>query len=593
MSENLAIVNPKGEAYHPCGCGCPKSGHHKGCEHYLRRVDKVAHEASNPVSDLFANWAERLQGENEALYCDRWDLVAKSRAMARNNPNLQGAINYKADAIVGPHFRCKPTINYRALGWSRDEAFEVEQQIRHTLRDHYYGKEKLGDARRTRTLTQAAASQLCTEMVSGDWMVEFGESDMPDQQLRTVFQLVDPMRVFTPTGRKFEQNKNIYHGILRNRQGMPVAYYVHNVLHGRRGNDRDGGRVHRHTGFDRTTQDYRRVPRYSDNGRVVFGHGFDTRIDAEAIRGRPMATASLVALKGSDKLQQSTLQASIVQSLMVAVITSSMPDFKDMLGGMPNDQDPHPASKYMNEAKEWLGETGITMDGMHVPRLFPHEKLDLTAPHQPFSDFDTFQQTFHAMQARGLGMGFSQYTGMFNRMSYSAARAEMLIAWRDLNSRREHCCADFASLVHCNTLQEAFEEGLILYPPRLRAQLFNRRARQQYWMENRSALSGCRWYGPAREEVDPVKGAMTAEINARNGWLTDSDKLIQDGKDFVEQCEELEWELRQKLRLAQLREEIAGIENRLGDQTGASSSAVRQTMDKLITHALTSAPDDE
>ena len=194
----LAIETPSGEKFHALGCGCPSTGHRRACAHYKTTPPRAAHAAADPLNEVVTNWKEVLLNENEALYNDRWELVAKSRHMARNNSLLVGALNHKADAIVGTHFRVKPRINYKALGWNREEARDMEDQIKPLLKDLFYGRDKFIDARRCRTFTQGAAAALVSEMVNGDWMTKMEWiTDEPERSLRTAFNLVDPCLLYT------------------------------------------------------------------------------------------------------------------------------------------------------------------------------------------------------------------------------------------------------------------------------------------------------------------------------------------------------------------------------------------------------------
>lgn len=585
-----APVAPNGQPFHPCGCGVPnnahKSRHRPGCGWGLTpKQNTPVYEGADPMNSLLRNWEEPLVTEDEALEHDAADLTAKSRALFRNTGNLAGAMKTMTDTTVGTHFKGRPRVNWKRIpGMSEADARELNYNIRCALEADAEDEACFVDARETRTVRQGAALAFVSFAGSGDAtckMEYLTGQDAKHRPFSTAFRFFDPLRIFTPQTRKHEDNPRIYRGMLKNKLGRNVAAYVHPYLEGcaprynynRR--SRNGGDY---------KLDFERVAFHTPSGRSKLIHVYDSELDTESTRGRPMIAPVLPSVKGQKNLRKSMLKSANVQSNVIATITSMTPVGADGLFG--------PSEEVLREREDWAAKTNLVIDGNKVVMLADHQKLDYKAPHNQFSNFDSFDAAYHAEQARCLGMGWSQYTGRFDKVNMSAARVENLSNWRTVQVRRKTICGRWAALWYMCWLEEQLEKGLIPYPKSMLASLNTLEKRRTFWKRNRCDLARISWYGSGRDDVDQVKTAAAAKLWKEMGLISDTEILHDRGVDFDDLMETLLYEGERRLEYYDKLAEINEAQKRAGltssDDTRYSTTDI---MNATIVDALKDEPE--
>jgi len=111
----------------------------------------------------------------------------------------------------------------------------------------------------------------------------------------------------------------------------------------------------------------------------------------------------------------------------------------------------------------------------------------------------------------------------FSKTNYSSARAALLEAWRFFNGRRAWLSTYWTKPVYELWLEEAVNAGKI--------------EAESFYL-NKSAWTRCKWIGPGRGWVDPVKEAQASQIRMDAGLSTLEDECAMQGLDWEEVLEQ-------------------------------------------------------
>jgi capsid protein len=110
----------------------------------------------------------------------------------------------------------------------------------------------------------------------------------------------------------------------------------------------------------------------------------------------------------------------------------------------------------------------------------------------------------------------------FSRTNYSSARAALIEAWRFFRGRRAWISTYWARPVFELWLEEAVNLGMVDAPD---------------FYQNKAAYCRCRWIGPGRGWIDPVKEATAAQIRMDNNLSTLEAECAEQGLDWEESLE--------------------------------------------------------
>ncbi|HLA41384.1 MAG TPA: phage portal protein, partial [Candidatus Glassbacteria bacterium] len=160
--------------------------------------------------------------------------------------------------------------------------------------------------------------------------------------------------------------------------------------------------------------------------------------------------------------------------------------------------------------------------GAIIP-IYPGDKLQPFTPGRPANAFYSFVTGIFRHIAVGLNLPYELLLKDFSKTNYSSARAALLEAWRFFNSSRQWLSSLWATPVYELWLEESINAGLIDAPG---------------FFENREFYMRCKWIGPGRGWIDPVKEAQAAEIRMDSGLSTLEDECADQGRDWVEVLEQ-------------------------------------------------------
>jgi lambda family phage portal protein len=466
--------------------------------------------ASMTARDLMTWRPPRRSADGDLLY-DQGTLISRSRDIERNSGIAKGGAQTLIDNVVGTGLRLNPQPNYTALGKSKEWADEVSRIIR--ARWIGYADTTACDAADTLIFDQMTA-QVFRAQLHGDatalplWLPDRGDG------WATKIQVFDSDRLSTPSTKT--ESTRLRAGVQKDEYGAPVGYWVRNTHPGDYMLASDDG-----------VYSWSFVPKYTPFGRRRFIHCFDQERPGQT-RGRPVVSSILSNFKGLDRYTAAEIKAAVHQAMIAFTIET------------PMDQESIEAL-FRDNPQAYLGERqkhAVTVGDAQMLPLFPGDKLNSFAPTRPASGFAAFQENVGRIIALAYDMPYELLFKDFTKANYSSMRAAMLEAWRAFNRRRDDLGTQWADPVYTLWLEEDINKGSYagLIEPR-------------EFYANVPAFTRCKWIGPGRGWVDPVKEAVAVETRLLTRVSTLEKECAEQGEDWRDVLEQIAVETAYKQKL--------------------------------------------
>lgn len=458
-------------------------------------MQDTAHFAASRSAREFRSWTPPLESADTELEGERSTIAARAYDLERNNGVASGAIRTQVDNIIGTGLRLSARPDYRALGrdkaWADAWAREVEPKWRTFANTLEF------DAARRLTFGGASVIMLRSALLDGDglaiaqWM-----PSRPGAKWGTCLQLIDPARLCTPPGRA--SGIDMRDGVELNTVGEAIAYHIRKTHPG------DSFQI----GYDGT---YERVPARTSFGRRRVIHLYDQQ-RAGQTRGKSVLTAVMAAFKMLDHYQRIELQTVVVNSMIAAFIETPLngDQIAEMFGT---------PEKLQESRAAW----DVKLEGASVIPLHPGDKLNAFMPSRPNGAYEKFVEAVLRYISAGMNMPYELLMRDFSKTNYSSARAALLEAWRFFMAKREWLATYWASPVYELWLEEAIQRGEVDAPG---------------FYENRAAYTACKWIGPGRGWIDPVKEVQASALRIEKGISTLERECAEQGDDWEEVLEQ-------------------------------------------------------
>lgn len=455
------------------------------------------------------NWQPARAPADADLLPDLGMLVARSRDLSRNNGIAAGSIQTLQDNIPGSGLRLSSMPDWRALGkdikWAEEWTRNVEA-LWATYSESCY----LDVADRMNFASM-------TQLVFRNWL-ENGEAVvlalwMPRDTTpyKTCFQLIEADRLTNP---QFSMpTLHMRGGIELDDYGKPVAYWIQKASEW----------LGWYMPFWESALAWERIPAKTDWGRPRILHIYQKdRVDQT--RGIPILAPVIEQFRMLDSYQRTELQSAIVNSLVAGVIETPMDaqGIADMMGGEPG--------QYLDKKNEYR----VNLEGGTLIPLWPGDKLTPYTPNRPPGTFPSFVETVIRQIGDALGLPYELIAKDFSKVTFASARASLAEAWRFFENRRRWLAEYWATPVYSMWLEEAINQGDVEAPD---------------FYENRAYYTRCKWIGPGRSEIDPLKEAQASAERLANKTTTLEIECAEAGLDWNEVLEQLALE---KERLDQL-----------------------------------------
>ena len=473
----------------------------------------TSHKAASQNLRELASWQPGKGSADSDLLPELSTMVARSRDLFRNHGIAAGALQTLSDNIVGTGFRLSAKPDYKLLGKTKEWEDEWQAKVEGLWRA--WADSFACDAAQKLNFHGLTTQVFKSCLINGEALA------LPlwikGRQFSTTIQLVEPDRLSNP--HYACDTKTMRSGIEIDKYGSAVAYYFQKE----------------HPGdYWSAEQKWERIPAFTDFGRRRVIHIHDINRIGQS-RGKPILSSIMPMFKMLDHYERSELQAAIVNAMIAAFIETPMDNegLNELFGGSSDD--------YLNAKKDWQ----VKLEGGSIIPIFPGDKVAPFTPSRPNSAYGAFVENLLRHIGTGLNIPYELLLKDFSKTNYSSARSALLEAWRYFNGRRQWLSDYWATPVYELWLEEAVNKGLVDAPD---------------FYENKYAYTRCKWIGPGRGWVDPVKEAQACQIRMDIGLSTLETECASQGLDWEEV---LEQRAREKAKLQELGLDIGEKQNEM------------------------------
>lgn len=457
---------------------------------------ETAHRAASRSVRELSSWNPSLGSPDGDLIDELPALVSRSRDLVRNHGIASGAVQTLVDNVVGTGLRLSALPDYKALGRNKDWADTWSRQTEALWRS--WAESTDCDAARSLTFAGMTAQVFRSGVVNGEALAL--PLWLPERRLpfATVLQLVESDRLGTPEHRVNE--RSLRGGIEIDDYGAPLAYWLSKFHPG----DAQFGAAN--------DEQWQRIPVRTEFGRLRVIHVHDKERTGQN-RGKPLLTSVMPLFKMLDHYERSELQAAVVNAMIAAFIETPLDGeaISEMFGGSADD--------YLAARNEWQ----VKLQGGAVIPVFPGDKVAPFTPSRPNAAYGSFVENVLRHIGTGLNLPFELLMKDFSKTNYSSARAALMEAWRFFLGRRQWLSTYWAKPVYELWLEEAINKRLIDAPG---------------FYQNKALWTRCKWIGPGRGWIDPVKEAEASKIRMEIGLSTLEDECATQGLDWEEVLEQ-------------------------------------------------------
>lgn len=491
-----------------------------------------AYDAGRWSSREMASWHPPHSWVNTDVLGNRDKVQDRARDMARNHPIIAGAMDRRAEAVVGPEIRLEAMPAYEAMGRTQDWADAwstgVEEQFRVWAQNYRF----MCDVEMQSTFGGIIEAGYRHWWTDGDAL---GVVKMLPRggSYETCVELIDPDRLSNPNGLAdnavLENGNRILGGVEIHPDGYPVAYHI------QVGHPSEFGR----TDVDQLT--WTRVPRFGPTGRPVCVHAFKRGIAGQR-RGISRFVAAIKRMKMFDRYDDAEIEAALLNSVMAAWVESPFPT-SDVQGAMSAPTGSSDGSGWsLDQQLAYRFDNAVKIDGVRTIHGLPGEKLTLNRAEHPSQNYPEFQATGLRSLAANFGLSYAQVAQNWADINYSSARAMLNEIWRGLLHDRHEFVTKFCTPFYAAWLEEAVLIGKVKIP-----------GGWPTFYRWRDELTMCKWKAPGRGSIDPLKEAQANEFELNAGTSNLSMIADDNGTDprevLIGQARDIK--LRQKLGLAE------------------------------------------
>jgi len=478
---------------------------------------QTAYQAADPISQDLGGWHPRLASADADLLYERDQITARIRDLVKNDGWAAGIVSREIDNVIGSGLRLSSKPDWRRLGQKPEWAHEWGTLAEALWREFANDPGKYSDATRNSTMGGVFGLAYRHYIIDGDalgavmWLPNRGS------RWATAVRVIDPDRMSNPDN--MMDTDRLRGGVELDENTAATAYHI------RKRHPADVGAVI----TDAFT--WERIPRETPWGRPVLIHHYDKDRDGLS-RGVGRLTPVLEKLKMLSKYDKVELQAAVLNAILAAFIESPFDHnlLQEIIEGGNGDK----LGGYQDARAEFHERRDVRLGGVRIPSLFPGEKIGFQTAARPNTAFADFERATLRNIAAGTGMSYEQLSKDWSQSNYSSARASLLETWKTLLTRRDSFARNFCTPIYMAFLEEAIDAGALTIPDGAPS-----------FLDARPAYTQCRWIGPGRGWVDPVKEKQGALIGI-NGAMSDLEsECAEQGKDYQEVLAQLRREIQE------------------------------------------------
>ena len=454
-------------------------------------MDDTSYKGASLSAKELLSWRPLRHSADMELDGELSTLVARSRDLIRNNGIASGAIQTLVDNVVGNGLKLVSIPDHRILGLDIDYLEEWARKVESLWR--IWAESRFCDAARKLNFNSQTALIFRSVIEHRDAHGRVLWRETKECPFATCLKLVEPDRLSNPD---YMQNSEFLRdGIEINQYGEAENYWISKYYP----NDYYYGQG---------ANTWQKIAAQTPFGRKLILHvHHPERIGQN--RGKPLFTSIMPLFKMLDHYERSELKASVVNAMIAAFIETPMDSesIAEMFGESVDD--------YLEKRKDW----SVKLEGGSIIPVFPGDKVSAFTPSRPNSSYAAFVENVLRHIGTGLNIPLELLMKDFSKTNYSSARAALIEAWRFFNGRRSWIINYWAKPVFELWLEESVNRGLIEAPN---------------FYEKKAAWCRCKWIGPGRGWVDPVKEAQASQIRMESGLSTLEDECASQGLDWEE-----------------------------------------------------------
>lgn len=456
------------------------------------------------VSPVFAGWNPILRDSREDVRAAYWRAAARAVDLVQNSGWIAGVVRRARAQIMGDGLRLASKPDAEALGWTQDHANQWARRVER--RFEAWACDALEcDAAGKFTLDQQAAQALGSFFAYGEWIALVPWLRRQESITRTKIQLV-PAHRLTQDG----NGVNLFQGVRVNKTGLPISYRLRLTTP-----IADVGEVVELRARDGAN-------------RPIVRHCYEGEVGN--MRGISPFAPVLKVVRQFNQLQDATLVAAMIQTILAATITSVEPTQEVMAAfqslseqGVGGEFD-----SYMEAKGAWYDNTNIDLGGYgRIAHLFPGEKLDFKRSEHPNLSYEPFARFLLRETAIAGGFTVEDLTGDYTGATYSSVRMATTTNWPVQLWRRKHIVAPLYQTAFECWLEEDIDAGSTPFPGGLDG-----------FVAHRAAACRADWRGPAKPQADDAKWAKAAEMMKNMGVVSDEMICAELGMDWEDVYEQ-------------------------------------------------------
>lgn len=467
-----------------------------------------AYDGASHDSQELAGWNPSLSEANDELG-GRDRVVARVRDLVRNDPQAQGGIDRKVGATVGADLWCRSKPNFRALGLTPEQGFELARQMDDVFdewaNDIFFFNDVEGE------LTFSQQVELAYTHVARESeavAVIYGYEPGGLRKYATQVLIKDPDLLSNPYN--VTDTPYLRNGVETTINGRPVAYHFQMQHPNASVIDID------------KAQKWVRVPRYTRSGRPQVVHYFDKN-RAGLKRGMSKLAAALKPFKQVSRYTDAEINAQLLSALLPLFLKSKTPQNAAEALAPADDGS---TTSYADARADYHETSKLTFNGVRIPALFQDEELDSVDTRRTGGDMERFVTVALRRIAPAFGLTHEQFSGNWSEVNYSSARAALIEIWRGIDADRSRFTTRFCTPIRAAVIWEAVLRGFITLPPGA-----------PDFLTHMTHYLRCRWIGPARGWVDPVKEATGASMRIEQLLSDREQEAAEQGQDLLDNME--------------------------------------------------------
>lgn len=438
------------------------------------------------------NWFPRRQ-TTIAEARDREQTVLRAMDLDANDPHVAGLIETMNINTVGIGYTPQAQLRADQLPGNLSDEQISSLQRRQEWEFGLWSRE--ADITGMRHLQDIFALADRTMLVRGEYLILVRMLDSPQRRYSTCLQVLDPLRLRTPTD--LMGRADIIDGVQVDENGRPILYWIQKA-----GAPALAGSEH-----------FAAIPVWHGHRRQIL-HGYVHK-DPDQYRGYTFFAPAMKFFRDLSDHLDAELVSNIVTSAAALWIAT-----------------PNPTAEMLAAAGTWdnfqKNTEATRYEAIHPGGIFygnPGEEPKVLQHNRPGANFVPFVHTILDAASTVAAIPREVATHKYGDMSYATARAAMMDAWRVFNYRQTLECRHLAEPCWEMLQEEAYLRGhLGMDMP-------------DFYL-HRQAWCRCRWIPQRKGFLDLLKEMQGQVLGLKYNILNHADIDGEQGHDWEEHAEQ-------------------------------------------------------